>query len=57
LEVIHEEIMQIGTSRTSEELWRLWEDQERRFKRSHETLQEGGILFPRSEASYLEENT
>jgi len=31
--------MQIGKSRTSEELWRLWEDQEWRFKRPQETLQ------------------
>jgi len=38
VEVIHEEIMQIGKSRTSEDLWRLLEDQERGFKRSHETL-------------------
>jgi len=31
--------MQIGKSRTSEEFWRLLEDQEWRFKRPHETLQ------------------
>jgi len=30
--------MQIGKSRTSEELSRLWEDQEWRFKRPRETL-------------------
>jgi hypothetical protein len=30
--------MQIGKSRTTEELSRLWEDQEWRFKRPHETL-------------------
>jgi len=38
-EVIHEEIMQIGKSRTSEDLWRLWEDQEWRFNRHQKTLQ------------------
>jgi len=30
--------MQIGKSRTSEDLWRLWQDQEWRFKRPQETL-------------------
>jgi len=38
-EVIHEEIMQISKWRTSEDLWRLWEEQEWSFKRPHETLQ------------------
>jgi len=31
--------MEIFKSRTSEDLWRLWEEQEWRFKRPHETLQ------------------
>jgi len=37
-EVIHEEIMQIGKSRTTEELSRLWEEKEWRFKRPQEKL-------------------
>jgi len=31
--------MQIRKSRTTEDLWRLWEDQEWKFKRPQDTLQ------------------
>jgi len=44
-EVIHEEIMQINKSRTTEEFSRLWEDREGRFKRPHETLHRKEICF------------
>jgi len=37
--------MQKGKSRTSEDLWRLWEDQEWRFKRAWETLQWEELCF------------
>jgi len=55
-EVIHKEIMQIGKSITSEELWRLRKTKNED-SRGVGDLPEGGILFSSSEASYLKTKT
>jgi len=53
-EVIHEEIMQIGKSRTNEELWR-FRITRMKIQEASEDLQMGGILFPKFQGKLFED--